>query len=62
MHHLFFDCCVAKQIWIELNEIAGWNVGQNSESVASMWLFNTKFLVNNIVSGFQLLLCGRSGN
>lgn len=47
--HLFFDCCVAKQVWNDLNEISGWPTVKFFLDMASCWLSNKKFLVRNMI-------------
>jgi len=48
--HLFFDCVVAKQIWVYISECFGFNVGMNFESIGNMWLSRKKFIVHNILT------------
>lgn len=68
--HLFFDCVVAKQVWEEVNEIIEYKTEVNFESVASRWLCNKKFLIQNMTSSANLwtiwkvrnLLCFQNGN
>ncbi|TVU14266.1 hypothetical protein EJB05_37725, partial [Eragrostis curvula] len=38
VQHLFFDCVVAKQTWVELSIIVGTNVGDTYEKIATRWL------------------------
>ena len=48
--HLFFQCCVASNVWVY---ISGWLnkiVGADFESVASLWIANKKYMVCNIVT------------
>lgn len=45
--HLFFDCVVAKQLWCNVSEILGRNVGLDFLSIGQMWLSNKRFLVEN---------------
>jgi hypothetical protein len=33
-----FDCCIAKVLWAKLNNLLGWSVGYNFESIACLWL------------------------
>jgi len=52
--HLFFDCVVAKQIWVYISECFGFNVGMNFESIGNMWLSRKKFIVHNILTSAVL--------
>jgi len=48
VQHLFFDCVVAKQLWVCLSEVIGKDVGSSFESIGSLWLSNKRFLVANM--------------
>jgi hypothetical protein len=48
--HLFFDCCVATNVWHYISDLLNVNLGKDFESVASLWLANKKHLITNIVS------------
>jgi hypothetical protein len=48
--HLFFHCCVAKNVWESVSVWLTRTVGTDFESVASLWIANKKFMVCNIVS------------
>jgi hypothetical protein len=48
--HLFFECVVAKQAWLMLAEVIGFNVGLDYETMATCWLCNTKYGVVNMLS------------
>jgi hypothetical protein len=48
VHHLFFDCYVAKNMWQQFSEISGKVIGADFESVASMWLCAKRFKTINI--------------
>jgi hypothetical protein len=50
VHHLFFGCVVARQVWLVVSEVAGFELGINYESIAKLWLCNKKFGVINIFS------------
>ena len=50
--HLFFDCVVAKQVWVYIS--VGFNVGMNFESIGSMWLSRKRFIVHNILTSAVL--------
>jgi hypothetical protein len=39
--HLFFECCVAQNIWGTISEILDFRVGIDFESMAKLW-FNDK--------------------
>jgi hypothetical protein len=54
VHHLLFDCVVAKKAWEEISIILGINIGLDYESIARLWLCNKRFDVANIIS---LALC-----
>jgi hypothetical protein len=38
VHHLFFDCFVAKIVWSTISDLLGVCVGVDFESVARWWL------------------------
>jgi hypothetical protein len=42
IHHLFFDCVVAKQCWTIISEIVGCQVGGDMVEVGNFWLSNKK--------------------
>jgi hypothetical protein len=44
VYHIFYDCVVARQIWVVISESLGSQVGQNFESVAKKWLFLVRIL------------------
>jgi hypothetical protein len=48
--HLFFHCCVAKNVWEYISLWLNRSIGTDYESVASLWIANKKFRVCNIVS------------
>ena len=48
VHHLFFGCVVAKQLWVYVSEVIGKDVGSSFESIGSLWLSNKRFLVANM--------------
>ena len=50
VHHLFFDCCVAKCVWSALADILNLSGHWNYEYVASLWLANKKFKLANVVN------------
>ena len=54
MHHLFFGCAVAKQVWVEVCEAIALNIGVDFLSIGNMWLCNKMFLVCNMVTSAVL--------
>lgn len=40
IHHLFFDCCVAKALWVYLSECLDLSGVWSYESVSSLWIAN----------------------
>jgi hypothetical protein len=54
VHHLFFDCCVAKGVWSVLADILNLSGNCNYEYVASLWLANKKFMLANVVNAATL--------
>jgi hypothetical protein len=50
--HLFFECCVAKNVWSVVSEILGLVVGNNFEFVATLWVMSSKYklLMLNLIS------------
>jgi hypothetical protein len=48
VHHLFFECAVAKQMWAYMSEVWDREVGSDFLSIGQMWLCNKRFLVCNI--------------
>jgi hypothetical protein len=53
VHHLFFDCLVAKQIWSLVEEVFRYRVEKYLD-IASRWLCNKKFLQFNFISSAVL--------
>jgi hypothetical protein len=49
MHHLMFDCVVARALWDLFEEVFDVHVS-NFESIATKWLCNKKFMHFNVVS------------
>jgi hypothetical protein len=41
--HLFFECCVARNVWVVLSEMLGLSVGRDFESVAKLWVLGNKY-------------------
>jgi hypothetical protein len=48
--HLFFECCVAKAIWIYTREFLGMEIGFDYSSVAVKWLSAEIFYIANVIS------------
>jgi hypothetical protein len=54
IHHLFFECVVAKRTWCCISDILKRDLGDNFDSVGMCWLSNKKFDAVNIVSAATL--------
>jgi hypothetical protein len=54
VHPLFFECSVAKQMWVYLSEVCDREVGNDFQSIGQMWLCNNRFLVYNIFCAVAL--------
>lgn len=54
IHHLFFDCCVAKRMWSVLADIMSLSGNWDYEHVASLWIANKKFVLANVVNAAAL--------
>jgi hypothetical protein len=50
IHHLFFDCVVAKVVWEYACEFCGYDIGMDYVYAASKWLSKEKFYVANTIS------------
>jgi hypothetical protein len=50
IHHVFFDCVVAKQCWCIMSDILGCSVGENMTNVGKYSLSNKKHCLVNMVS------------
>lgn len=48
VHHLFFDCVVAKQIWFDVADTFDFNIPKNMTELSSFWKLNNKRSVINI--------------
>jgi hypothetical protein len=64
VHHLLFECVVARQPWEAVSEIIGFEVGSCYEFIDNCWLRNKRFRIINILTsavwgGWKLrnLLC-----
>lgn len=53
VHHLFFYCAIASQLWSYFFELFG-NVGNNFLSIGQMWLSSSKFIVCNMFGAAAL--------
>jgi hypothetical protein len=49
IHHLFFDCIVAKQIWMHISSFFELPIGDSYESIARFWISNKKHALLNSV-------------
>jgi hypothetical protein len=54
IHHLFFDCVVAKQVWTRIAECFDFEVGNGFESIDRTWLSNKRFLVHTVLASATL--------
>lgn len=52
--HLFFECCVATNVWKLISEMLEIEVGTDYESVAKYWIANKRHMLSNIVSSAVL--------
>jgi hypothetical protein len=52
--HLFFNCVVAKNVWIIISEVLEVGIGEDYESVAKLWIANKKYVVTNVVTSAVL--------
>jgi hypothetical protein len=50
IHHLFFECVVAKQAWSVVSVVIGFQIGTDFESMTKCWLCNIKFGAINMLS------------
>jgi hypothetical protein len=50
VHHLFFDCCVAKLTWQMCADLSGKQLGADFESVAKFWLHDKKLKSLNVLT------------
>ena len=56
VHHLFFECCVAKVLWTYISEIFHVALGTDYESIARWWISNKTYKVMNCFSA-ALMWC-----
>jgi hypothetical protein len=54
IHHLFFECVVAKQVWVNISTCLNIHCGDCFESVGKMWLCNKKYMIENIFTSAAL--------
>ena len=52
--HLFFNCCVAVNVWRIISDMLSVELGCNYESVARFWIANKKHLITNVISSVVL--------
>jgi hypothetical protein len=50
IHHLFFDCVIAKRAYELVSQAMGVQTCKDFESVAKLWIYNKKFYIVNIVT------------
>ena len=50
IHHLLFECCMAKLVWCMWSEICGVTMGADFESVAKWWVGQKKYSIINVCS------------
>jgi hypothetical protein len=62
LDHIFFDCCVSCELWINVNEVTGVNVGHDFDSVAKLWLSDKKFNLVNVCTTVVLWSLWKSRN
>ena len=48
-HHLFFDCFVAKLVWPVISDMCGIRLGDGFDSIAKLWLSNSRNSAVNVV-------------
>jgi hypothetical protein len=53
-NHVFFECVVAKEMWIRISNAIGRDIGNSFESIGICWLSNRKFAAINILSSATL--------
>jgi hypothetical protein len=54
VHHLFFECVVAKHMWVYISECLYVNLGGCFESIGKFWLSDKKNSVINIFTSAAL--------
>jgi hypothetical protein len=57
-----FDCCIAKVLWAKLNNLLGWSVGYNFESIACLWLSPKKYELQNAICAATLWILWKTQN
>lgn len=48
--HLFFDCVVAKQMWVHISEVVETNCAADFESIGKLWLSKRYMVVSMFAS------------
>jgi hypothetical protein len=56
--HLLFHCYVAQQVWAAFSVWLDRRLGDDYESIASLWIANKRCMICNIVSAAILWVCG----
>lgn len=51
-----FECCVAKQLWLEIREVMGMEIRTDFESVAWWWVSNKNCVINMVSSAVSCCL------
>lgn len=54
VNHLFLDCAMAKQLWVELTMIFDIPLGNALDSVGTFWLSNKRISVLNMITSATL--------
>jgi hypothetical protein len=54
VHHLFFDCVVAKQMWEHISDCTETLCGSCFENIGTLWISNKKNVVTNIFTSAAL--------
>jgi hypothetical protein len=52
--HLFFECCVAKNIWRIIYDVLVQELGVCFESIARFWVANKRHMLTNIITSSVL--------
>ena len=60
--HLFFECVVAKQIWVEISEFFGVELGSNYLLIARFWPADKKHIALNSVCACVLWAMWKNRN
>jgi hypothetical protein len=54
VHHVFFECAIAKQCWAFVSDIVGFQVGDNMLEIGKCWLSDKKFSTLNMITSAVL--------